>query len=193
MLAAGSARRFGATKQLQEVDGRPLVAHAVAAATAAGLSPVLVVVGHDGSAVGAAAAIAGPVTVVDNADHGSGQASSLRAGIDVVRRSAAAGVVVLLADEPDVSAAAVAAVAAELTEVQPVVRARYRDGAGHPVGFHRAVFARLLEVEGDEGARGLLRAGPVAHVAVDGPRPRDVDTPADLARRRGSEPGGDAR
>ncbi len=188
MLAAGAATRFGSTKQVASADGRPLVAHVVAAARAAGLSPVLLVVGHDADAVAAAARTAGPVQVVVNPDFAAGQSTSLRAGIAAAQDRGLAGAVVLLADEPDVTADAIAAVASAVGPAAPVVRARYDDGPGHPVGFHRSWFARLRAVTGDRGARELLRTAEVRTVAVPGLRPVDVDTPADLPDRTGRGP-----
>lgn len=184
VLAAGRATRFGATKQLAEVDGRPLVAHVVAAAIGAALDRVVVVVGHDGVAVtdavtAAANACAAAVTVVDNPDHVAGQATSLARGIEAVGDADVA--VVLLGDEPDVDTRVVARVAAAVIGPDvPVARVAYRDGPGHPVAFHRSLFAELRAVTGDRGARDVVARHRVAEVTVDAPRPRDVDTPADL-------------
>jgi CTP:molybdopterin cytidylyltransferase MocA len=200
VLAAGGGRRYGATKQLAEVAGRPLVEHAVAAAHMAGADRVVVVVGHDAPAVAAAARRAGSVEVVGNAAFGSGMASSLAAGVRALLRPAAAGApevaVVLLADQPDVTATAIRSVAAALRPdrgpggARPdAARACYPAGPGHPVAFRRAAWSRLLTLRGDVGARYLLEDLQVVEVPVDGPRPVDVDTLADLERARTSTAG----
>lgn len=178
VLAAGAARRFGATKQLVEVDGRPLVRHAVDTALAAGLAPVVVVVGHDADRV--RAALPPGVEVVDNPAHASGQASSLRAGVAAVATGDADGLVVLLADQPGVAPGVVGRVVAALGQGHVAARARYADRPGHPVAFARAAFAALAHVTGDTGARDLLADLDVHEVPVDGPCPPDVDTPDDL-------------
>lgn len=188
VLAAGTATRFGSTKQVASADGRPLVAHVVAAACTAGLHPVLVVVGHDADVVTTAARTAGPVQAVVNPDFAAGQSTSLRAGIAAAQDRGLEGVVVLLADEPDVTADAIAAVASAVGPAAPVVRARYDDGPGHPVGFHRSWFTRLRAITGDRGARELLRAAEVRMVVVPGRRPVDVDTPEGLPHRTGRGP-----
>ena len=180
VLAAGSATRFGATKQLAEVDGHPLVRHAVDTAVAAGCALVLVVVGHDADRV--RAALPAGTTVVDNPSHGEGQASSLRAGVAAATRTGADALVVLLADQPGVRPEVVRRVIARHAEGHPVVRARYTDGPGHPVLFDRAVWPALAEVTGDTGARDLLRHLSVTQVVVDAPCPPDVDRPEDLPR-----------
>lgn len=52
---------------------------------------------------------------------------------------------------------------------------------GNPVAFSRKYLPELLVLNGDQGARRLLQAFPVAEIAVDDPGIRmDIDTPADL-------------
>jgi molybdenum cofactor cytidylyltransferase len=192
VLAAGTGSRFGGTKPVADLEGRPLVAHVVAAAVAAGVDAVHVVVGHDGGAVAAAARDAADVEVVDNPAYAAGQATSLRAGLASAEAADADVAVVLLADEPDVTPDAIAAVTAAIAiggdagDVGPVAaRARYDDAPGHPVAFARSVFSRLRdEVGGDRGARDVLAGLDVVDVPVAGRRPRDLDRPEDLERRR---------
>ncbi len=179
VLAAGRGTRFGATKQLVELEGRPLVLHAVDAALAAGLDPVLVVVGHEADAV--RRVLPGHVEVVDNPAFAEGQATSLRAGVAAATRTEAAALVVLLADQPGVTVEAVQAVTAAHDAGHLVVRAAYDDRPGHPVLFDRTVWPALAEVTGDSGARDLLDGLAVTEVDVAGPCPPDVDRPGDLA------------
>ena len=178
VLAAGSGSRFGDTKQLARLEDRPLVAHVVARARAAGLEPVVVVVGHEADAV--AAAVEDGAEVVVNPDHERGQSTSLRAGVRALASSDANAMVVLLADEPRVSPAAVRDVVAALGEGADVARAVYEDRPGHPIGFARSVWSALLAVDGDRGARQVLGGMDVVPVHVPGPAPVDVDTPKDL-------------
>ena len=56
---------------------------------------------------------------------------------------------------------------------------------GNPVLFDRRVFTELAALEGDSGARLVVRAyhdsGELQLVPVAGPAPPDVDTEADYA------------
>jgi len=189
VLAAGRGERFtGGTKQLAAVAGRPLVAHAVATARAGGVDRVVVVVGHDGDAVAAAARLEdAEAEIVTNPDHARGQSTSLAAGIRAVAHDERARVaVVLLADQPGVGAEPVRAVAAAVRSGAPAARASYADLPGHPIAFARDLFDRLTDIEGDTGARHLLAELDLAHVLVAGAAPLDVDTVEDLATVRAS-------
>jgi molybdenum cofactor cytidylyltransferase len=196
VLAAGRGERFtSGTKQVAEVAGLPLVAHVVATAWEGGAARVLVVVGHDGAAVAAAAEQGGSIEVVRNDRYAEGQATSLRAGLGALEADEGTTIaVVLLADQPEVRAAAVRSVAAAVAQGPVCARASYRDGPGHPVGFARAVWPLLSEgSQGDVGARDLLGSLDVAHVLVAGDVPVDVDTDADLEALRARSGGAPAQ
>lgn len=179
VLAAGSASRFGATKQLAELDGRPLIAHVVEIALSVGADDVVVVLGHDADRVASAVPVDPRVRTVRNEHHAEGMASSLVAGVTALGAEVEVAVV-LLADQPGIAPDAVRRVAAA-AEGHDAARAVYGDGPGHPVAFDRHAFERLRGLRGDVGARDLLADMDVAEVPVAGDTPRDVDTPADLA------------
>jgi CTP:molybdopterin cytidylyltransferase MocA len=66
VLAAGTGSRFGGTKQIVVVDGKPLAQHAIDALSEAGVDEIVVVTGHD--AVAVASALTPPrVRIVHNA------------------------------------------------------------------------------------------------------------------------------
>jgi molybdenum cofactor cytidylyltransferase len=186
ILAAGAATRMGRPKQLLDWGGQPLVAVAAEQALAAGLAPLLVVVGAAADDV--MAALGGlPVQSVPCAEYASGQSASLRAGIAALGAEVAA-VVVLLADQPFVTAAIVEALVTEWrASGAAIVAPVYRGVRGNPVLFDRAVWGELLAVTGDKGAREVIAAdaGRVRTVAFDDDRPlADIDTPAEYERLR---------
>ncbi|MDQ7028711.1 MAG: selenium cofactor biosynthesis protein YqeC [Ardenticatenia bacterium] len=101
VLAAGMATRFGAPKQLLPWKGTAMVDHVAGVAVEAGLSPVIVVIGHEADRVGKAVA-SRPVRVVVNPDYAKGQSTSVRRGIEAVPASCGAAIF-LLADQPSIT------------------------------------------------------------------------------------------
>lgn len=113
--------------------------------------------------------------VCKNAEQGMG--ASLACGVRAT--AGAAGWIVALADMPALRPSTIARVYAAL-ETGAVTAAPFFAGQrGHPVGFSRACFDELAALQGDEGARGVLRAHPPAVISVDDPGCLlDVDKPA---------------
>jgi CTP:molybdopterin cytidylyltransferase MocA len=181
VLAAGSASRMGRPKATLMWRGRPLLEHVFAVADASQLDGGVVVLGHAASQIRAAVVLPEGFRLALNPEHASGQASSLQRGLGALDDAAGAAVV-LLGDQPTLSAEAIDAVVGEWRGgAGPVVRARYRDGPGHPVLFDRSVWPRLAELAGDTGARPLLEAHPelLVETSLDADAPPDVDTWAD--------------
>jgi CTP:molybdopterin cytidylyltransferase MocA len=187
VLAGGRGSRFGGDrpKPLAPFRGRPLVVWALDAALASGLAPVVLVVGRDADDVAAVAtgAFGDAVDVVPNPKWELGIAWSMRAAIaHLDGRAAVSAVCIGLADQPLMGSAAWARVAAAPVEA-PLVVATYGGVRGNPVRLSRAVWAEAAQLDGDEGARVLLRKGPTLEVDCTGTGdPIDVDTPEDLAR-----------
>jgi molybdenum cofactor cytidylyltransferase len=122
--------------------------------------------------------------IVRNDGWANGLSTSLCVGVQALPTEAAAAIVAL-GDQPFVDAAVMHAIVKQWRSTGlPIVSARYAETRGHPVLFDRAIFAELLQVTGDSGARGVIEryAARVAYVDVNAPIPVDVDTPADLAQ-----------
>jgi CTP:molybdopterin cytidylyltransferase MocA len=188
VLAAGRGSRFGgeAPKTLARLGHRPLVTHAVAAATASGLRPVVVVVGCQSAEVAAAAGAL--VEIVENPEWETGMATSLRAGLAAVLadRSVTA-MTVSLADQPRIGAEAYRRLVAAHADGADLAVATYGGKRGHPVLIGRAYFDEAMKMTGDQGARTLLTKPEVVEVPCDGTgETTDVDTPADLAALEGT-------
>jgi CTP:molybdopterin cytidylyltransferase MocA/carbon monoxide dehydrogenase subunit G len=190
VLAAGSASRFGGTKQLALLDGKPLVRHAVQAAREAGIADVVVVVGHDAEAVASAAGT--DASIVANPRHAEGQSTSLVAGLDALGDDVDAAVI-LLADQPGITTEMIRdLVETASSRREPIVRLRFVDGPG-PALLRRSVWDDVRTLEGDTGARELVERRPnlMFEAFVATAAPSDVDTPADLDRvRDGRRAGG---
>lgn len=179
VLAAGLGVRMGAPKARLEVAGERLIDRAVSAAVAGGCAPVFAVLPPGVEMTGA--------EVVVNPAPERGMRSSLVLAVDAA--SGADAMLVLLADQPGIGAAAVAAVR-EAWRPGRVAVARYSERRGHPVAMAPDLWQAALALAGpDEGARAFLASRPDLLDEVDVPGdPADLDTPQDLARWVGDHP-----
>ena len=192
ILAAGSGSRFGGGKMRARLDGRPLVAHVIAAARVAGLGRLVLVLGGDATAVRADLVAADPdalqgvvVAVNPAARAGPRHVPPARPGSRGRRSGRPDGVLILLGDQPRIRPAAVTAMlgAAAPTDAVAVVADHEGDRVPNPVLLLLPKGLALVdELDGDRGLGPLLAARPerVMHVPVAGANP-DVDTPAHLA------------
>jgi molybdenum cofactor cytidylyltransferase len=182
VLAAGGASRFGSTKQLAELDGMPLLQHAVDAILAVpAIDPVVVVLGAEAQRVRGAIDFGDARPVVCD-DWQEGMAASLRCGAEAV--GDCDWMIVTLGDQPRVTPQVIAAVMDRADAAPPgiaAVRATYDGVPGHPVALSRDILPRVRQLRGDIGARELL--GHAAVRTFEAARlcdPVDVDTPEEL-------------
>lgn len=184
VLAAGRSTRMGGpNKLLAEIGGRPMVRIAVDEALASRADTVVVVTGHQHEQV--KAALRGlNIKIVHNPDYAQGLSTSLRAGLRAVPDNAD-GVIVLLADMPQVEAALIDRLIATFDPgkgalvVVPTIEGK----RGNPVLWSRRFFPELMAVEGDVGARHLIGqySEAVVEVPVSGRGAlTDIDTPEAL-------------
>jgi molybdenum cofactor cytidylyltransferase len=185
VLAAGGSARLGVPKQLLKWRGKSLIANAVEQSLAVCGAGVIVVTGADATSV-VASLRDYPVEIVHNADWQTGAAGSLSAGIDTLRSKTVQALLVTLCDQPLVTAQDLARLAAAW-ERRPHIpaAARYSNIIGVPAIFPASCFASLAALQGDTGARSLLR-GVDKCTAIDIPSAAlDIDTAEDMAQLGG--------
>ena len=176
---------MGTNKLLLEIDGEPLVRRTASRALEAGLSPVVVVLGHAPDAT--RAALAGlPCLFATNPSPDGPTSDSLHAGIRALPASSEAAVVIL-PDMVRVTAEMLAALPAAALPDTLVVASRYGEIVAPPALFRRALFPELLARHGEGTVRAMTRAHPDAAVLLDLPPDAlaDLDTLEDVERYRG--------
>jgi len=180
VLAAGTSTRFGGTKLVQHLRGKPLVQYALLAAQGACEGCVTLVVGHDAEAVVAAAAGLSDKVVV-NSEHQLGIGTSIAAGTRACRDGADA-ILIVLADQPLVTTA-------HLNELKDswsgaddeIVTSSFEGVVSPQILFPKNAFDALCELSGDTGAKKILSSDAFHVRSIDfPPAGLDVDTPQDL-------------
>jgi molybdenum cofactor cytidylyltransferase len=197
VLAAGRSTRMGGpNKLLADIGHRPLVRIAAEEALASRAKPVIVVTGHQREQV--EKALAGlPVQLVHNPDFADGLGTSVRAGIVAVPADAD-GAIVCLGDMPQVDATLIDRLIAAFDPDRGalVVMPTFEGRRGNPVLWSRRFFPDLTSIEGDVGARHLIRryGEAVVEVPLEGKAALvDVDTPEALVGVRAAIEGAFAK
>jgi molybdenum cofactor cytidylyltransferase len=191
VLAAGSSRRMGRTKQLLRVGDRPMLVHVVAAALESELSELVVVLGAAAEEIreNLVPWTGERLRIVVNEAYAEGMSTSLRCGVAACdARSEAAAV--LLGDQPGIEASLIDHMLRVFSGRRPSILRPVHRGShgervpGHPVLLARAVWPLLDHLEADEGARALMQQRPdlVQMVEVASCVPADVDTLEDYRR-----------
>jgi len=155
LLAAGQGTRFGAGKLLHPLtDGTPM---AIAAARHLGrVLPHTFAVVADTECELARLLVREGLRVIGNPHAREGMGTSIACG--VAASADAGGWIITLGDMPRVPETVIRAVAAGLERGADIIAPVYRGRRGHPVGFNARHGPALLQLDGDEGARGILAA-----------------------------------
>jgi molybdenum cofactor cytidylyltransferase len=156
VLAAGSSSRMGVNKLLLPLGGESVLRRAVRRVVAAGVDPVLVVLGHEADRT--RAELEGlPCRAVFNPHHARGMNASLRTGVSAVPPGAAA-VLVALADMPHVTTEMIAVLVQRYRESRsPLVASDYGGVLAPPTLYDRSLFAELDEMDGDGCGRRVVK------------------------------------
>ncbi|MGB5491466.1 MAG: nucleotidyltransferase family protein [Woeseiaceae bacterium] len=181
VLAAGTSSRFGATKQIAELDGVPLVRRAVRTATQVCGERVITVIGHDAASVLHAMKADTGFLVVNEA-YESGLGSSIAAAARACPPQTDA-LLVLLADAPQITPEHLQSLLQHWSGAHnEIVATAFADTEGPPVLLPRDTIDDLRKLTGDSGARALFRDSRFRLKTVRCEAAAiDIDTPADLA------------
>jgi molybdenum cofactor cytidylyltransferase len=179
LLAAGGSTRLGRPKQLLPWENGTLLRHAAITAVDSSLGPVVAVLG-DAEEKCRATLTCLPVRTAVNSAWREGMGGSIFTGMNAFRNDGLSRVLIMLCDQPGVTAAALRALSEHQRSTgAQIVASRYSGTLGPPALFASALFPRLLGLRGPAGAKSLFGGTDVESL----PLPEaalDIDTPADL-------------
>lgn len=190
VLAAGTSSRMGVPKQTLEYQGRAVLALVVENLLESPVDRVLVVLGYMAEEV--AVVLTGfPVKLVVNSLYAAGQATSVRAGLKALGGTAEA-VLFALGDQPLVKPQTVGLIIERYRVSGGIVAPYYRGERGNPVLFGCSFFPEIEALEGDAGAREIIKRHPESLNRLDVDDPGvlfDIDTLNDYRRLLGQDNG----
>ncbi len=185
ILAAGSSSRLGRPKQLIHFKGKSLLQHSVDCIVQTELAPRLLVLGANATEIRKEVQLDSFVCV-DNESWSEGIASSIRMGVNNMLKldPKVDSLLFMLSDQPFVSTRLIV----ELVNVhkesgRQITASRYKGDYGVPAIFSKSLIPELLTLEGDQGARRIIKryAGELVFVNFEF-GDMDLDTPEDYGR-----------
>jgi len=182
VLAAGRSTRMGETnKLLVDFDGKTMIERTLESAVSACPGAVLVVTGYQSNEI--RKSLRGfDVSFIDNQTYRDGLSTSLKTGLRELDKKYE-GVLVMLADMPQVGPDVLLLLINNFDKTSDICVPVCQGKQGNPVLWGRDYFNDILLLQGDRGAKQLLKVHQSQIVGVemdaDGVL-RDFDSPADF-------------
>ncbi len=183
VLAAGQSSRMGANKIFLVLEGESLLRRMVGRALAAGLSPVVAVLGRDAERAREELASL-PCLAVANPRYAEGMATSIHRGLESLPPETEAAAV-LLVDQPLVTVEQLLELrAAYEASRPPLVVSEYGGVHAPPILYRQDLFPELLAVKGDGCRKRIIREHLGEAVVLRFPAASlvDIDCPEDYER-----------
>ena len=185
VLAAGGSSRMSSPKQLMRYRGETLIRRAAQTAVESNCAQVAVVIGSNAPQMRCELDDL-PVSVVENQNCQTGMSSSIRAGLDDLRRHDLDGIVIMLCDQPFVTAGILNHLISTHRQTgKPIVASSYETTQGVPAFFSGELFTAVTSLSADEGARRIIAKHPELVATINFPEGAiDIDTPDDHKRHK---------
>lgn len=182
LVASGLSRRFGRhDKMLANLGGKPLVEHAAKAITS--LHPITRVAVCPANRPAIGERLIDRFVIAVNKKPKDGLGHSIALGAQVALQFKPEAIMVCMGDMPFVEPWLLDALTRRLAEGDAdIVHAGASQSPHPPTVFGRNCFERLAGLDGDDGAKSLMRAADLRVVAFSAPGPLllDIDTRDDL-------------
>lgn len=184
ILAAGRSKRMGRNKLVLPLGDRAIVRWVADEVVAIASSKVLVVVRPEGRQAIAESLDRHSVTIIENPRADEGMGTSIARAAEFLSGTAEP-FLLLQGDQPFVSSSALRELADRFAASEPAFAASRYDGlVTTPVLFSAPLAAELCELEGDRGARDILRSHWGRGMVVDLPAWMGLDVDDEEAYRR---------
>jgi molybdenum cofactor cytidylyltransferase len=167
ILAAGESSRLRQPKQLLAYKGESFLQRTINAAQGAHVSSVVLVLGSNAESILEQTETRG-AHIIKNENWQTGMASSIVTGVNAIKniQPVADAVILLVCDQPYVDVSLLTElISKQHSTGKPIVACQYGNTLGVPALFHESFFNALADLQGDKGARKIIRQS-ADHVAV---------------------------
>jgi len=162
LLAAGQSARLGKPKQLLNYKGKTLLEHSLQVAIETQLQPIVTVLGANADLLKKSIEQFSTKVVI-NQQWSEGMASSIRCGMEELIKitPTIAGVIIMVCDQPYVTAKLLTDLVEKYKySLKPIIASSYNNNIGTPALFDKTIFALLLSLKGDSGAKKIMKSNP---------------------------------
>ena len=185
ILAAGGSKRFGSPKQLANWQGKPLLLSTIEKIQACGIKPFVSLGANRDLILNNALLNANLDSVIEIDEWSDGLSRSIAESVCFLEGEDISGIVFLLADQPLISSEFYTSFF-QLVKKSPnkLLGTAYnhsKEVVGVPAYFPRSFFTSLKELEGDKGAKEILKRNNSEVMFFEGEL-IDIDEPGDLVR-----------
>jgi molybdenum cofactor cytidylyltransferase len=184
VLAAGVSTRLGQPKQLLPLGEKPILAHVLDCVRDASVDLRYIALGHAADSITEALSLDGFERIV-NPDYLAGQSTTVRCAVAAMPDDVGA-IIFVLGDQPLQSSRVISLLADSYrTSPETIIQPEYAEGPGNPILIGRSLFPELKRLDGDTGARPILRERRAEVRRIDMSdlhRPADIDTWDDYER-----------
>jgi len=181
LLAAGESKRFGSPKQIAKWEDKSFIKTIIEKILKTSLNPFFVILGAFKDLILAELYEYTSLNILINPDWKTGQASSVRVGIESMPNDVEA-VVFLLVDQPQINIESInKLIIAYAVSKGKIISYRYKGSNRHPVLFSKPLFSNLMLIGGSAGGRQLFETYPPEFIEITDPfQSIDFDTQEDL-------------
>jgi len=178
---------MGQPKQNLVFQDKTLLEHVIETALGSGCKPVIVVLGANAGLIDLTTNE--NVKLVQNPNWSEGMASSIRTGINELKKyNDVEGVLIMLCDQPFVDVKLISAMQIRQQQTgKAIVACSYGNTIGVPALLNKSLFPELLLLRGNEGAKHILKDRPQELTIMPFEKGIvDIDTAEDYNRLAGS-------
>lgn len=182
ILAAGESTRLGYPKQIAKYKDKTLLQLAIDAANESKADKRVVVLGANRDEIKKTFPGAS-IPNIPNPHFENGMSSSIKIGLEyMLKFDKPDQVIIMLCDQPFVDEKILnKLIAIQKKEGKGIVACEYSKTIGVPILFGNAYFKELMELSGDDGAKGIAMAHEDDLARVSFPKGKvDIDTEEEL-------------
>jgi molybdenum cofactor cytidylyltransferase len=183
IVAAGSSSRLGIRKQLIEMNKGSLLQKSINLAKNISEVDPFLVLGAYKDEIAEQIDCEG-VKVIFNQDWKAGMGKSISVGLHKILQGKYAGLIICVVDQPFLNENVIRAILSKVDcNREQIIVSKYDVGSGPPTFFHRSYFSELLALDGDIGAKAIVKKyiDRVEYIAFE-KGSFDIDTKEDLSK-----------